>query len=462
MERVRLRFVLALVILGVVAAAIFQRQVAGSGQNDARESPELPNVLIVVVDTLRYDATALADPAIDTPYLRSLRERAFVFHQTYSTHDLTPPSHYSILSGIIDGRHTKLDAPQFGLPHQLAHFGYRSFGIVANGNLSKAAMPVLRSFDRYLNLYGQWNELAPHEREPHLGVIDGRIELYAGRHNDWTRAHVYTTAAKVLNELEERLEEHVGGGAPFFGLLNLMEPHDPYFPSPAYYPEPNHDIAGFDSDVRLRALPPELTSPEQAIADPEERARVLRKIEIAKGRAWSVSRDLTSEQLAEYRRRYDAEVREADAALQAIVDLLTQYGLLDSTVVVITSDHGEAFGEDGFITHALSDKGNREATMRVPLAFLLPPSYAASPRASWNEASIADIAPTLYEILGIDWSPLRERTPDANLGRSLVREMGLEPSKPIGSIKLVFRSEPDDDGAEEESQRLLRELGYIE
>ena len=74
MERVRLRFVLALVILGVVAAAIFQRQVAGSG-GDARELPELPNVLIVVVDRLRYDATALADPvAFPCPRSRTVEE----------------------------------------------------------------------------------------------------------------------------------------------------------------------------------------------------------------------------------------------------------------------------------------------------------------------------------------------------------------------------------------------------
>ena len=189
---------------------------------------------------------------------------------------------------------------------------------------------------------------------------------------------------------------------------------------------------------------------------------MLRKIEIANGRAWSLARDLTPEQLAEYRRRYDAETREADVALQKISDMLEEYGLLDSTILVITSDHGEACGEGGFVTHGLTDRGDREATMRVPLVFVLPPSYGVSPKALWNEASIADIAPTIYQTLGVDWKALATHTSVGNLGRSLTPEMGLARTQPIGSLELASRLRDVNEDAQKESLRLLRELGYIE
>ncbi len=93
-------------------------------------------------------------------------------------------------------------------------------------------MPILESFDRYLNLREQWTEMFPHQRESHLPAIDRRIALYGGRYNHWTRAHLFTTAQEVLSHLRERLEEQEADGAPFFGLLNLTEPHDPYYQTP--------------------------------------------------------------------------------------------------------------------------------------------------------------------------------------------------------------------------------------
>jgi len=75
-----MRIVLQGVIVSRFGAATLVR---GSAPPVAEpESKRLPNILIVVVDTLRYDATALADASIETPYLRSLRDRAFVFHKT--------------------------------------------------------------------------------------------------------------------------------------------------------------------------------------------------------------------------------------------------------------------------------------------------------------------------------------------------------------------------------------------
>ena len=58
-----------------------------------------PNILLIVVDTLRFDAV---NPET-TPFLASLGERAVVFTHAYSTHDFTPTSHFSMFTGLRDG-----------------------------------------------------------------------------------------------------------------------------------------------------------------------------------------------------------------------------------------------------------------------------------------------------------------------------------------------------------------------
>src|SRR5581483_5570703 len=99
--------------------------------------------------------------------------------------------------------------------------------------------------------------------------------------------------------------------------------------------------------------------------------------------------DLSPEALAIYRSRYAAKVREADAQVGRLVDYLKQRRLLDSTILIITADHGESFGEDDVITHAFGNKADRESQHRVPLLFVFPPSFQTRPRRIFALTSLA-------------------------------------------------------------------------
>ncbi|MBM3976481.1 MAG: hypothetical protein FJ299_05775 [Planctomycetes bacterium] len=95
---------------------------------------------------------------------------------------------------------------------------------------------------------------------------------------------------------------------------------------------------------------------------------------------------------------YLAEVRECDAALGSVLDLLRQQGRLDQTTVLVTADHGESFGQHGELTHGMFAY---DATLRVP--FVL--RRADRARAGTRDAgvvSVTDVYPTLAEALGID------------------------------------------------------------
>lgn len=106
---------------------------------------------------------------------------------------------------------------------------------------------------------------------------------------------------------------------------------------------------------------------------------------------------------------YRAAIRWEDDALRRVRELLDSSGLLDNAVVVLASDHGEAFGEHAKYGHA---KDSLTATLWTPLVFRFPFSIEPSVRVQTQVRNI-DIAPTLLELAGLD-------APGSFEGRSLV------------------------------------------
>lgn len=94
--------------------------------------------------------------------------------------------------------------------------------------------------------------------------------------------------------------------------------------------------------------------------------------------------------------RYDRTIREADTLVGRVLATLDRLGIADRTLVVLTSDHGEAFGEHGIAGHGFTP--HREA-LHVPL-ILRGPGIERDRRIS-TPVSIADLAPTLVELFGL-------------------------------------------------------------
>jgi arylsulfatase A-like enzyme len=93
---------------------------------------------------------------------------------------------------------------------------------------------------------------------------------------------------------------------------------------------------------------------------------------------------------------YDRAIREADDQVARLLAELERLGLADDTYVVLLSDHGEAFGEHGFVGHGFA--GHQEQ-LRIPLV-LRGPGIPAGARVA-EPASIADVLPTLLDLLGL-------------------------------------------------------------
>jgi arylsulfatase A-like enzyme len=185
------------------------------------------------------------------------------------------------------------------------------------------------------------------------------------------------------------LERSLRAGMPFFGMLNLIETHGPHLAPRGYGPPDRSAIA----------------------------ATVLRPGQTWTRRMhehnWSYKR-LPDRVIARQRKAYAAEVRYADHCIGSILQALREQGLGDEVTIIVTGDHGEAFGEDGLVGHGLS---LGESVLNVPLLVKGP----GVPQGTVDEpVSLASFAATVAESLVAEAHPFP--TPsffdDAGRGRA--------------------------------------------
>lgn len=428
--------------------------------------PERPNILIVSLDTLRFDATSLGANATNrTPALEQLAATGVNFTRSYSTHDSTPPSHASLFTGYVNALgNPALDRPEASIAHQLRRVGYDTFAVVANGNLSPKSFATMKPFADNINLHDLWMEMTDAQKAKLSPPVDARMQRYAAEPNDWYRMVVWADADQVLQRFEKRLTR---AKSPFLGFVNLLDSHEPYFPDPSHY-------TGTARERKMRAEPPpaprfrtisaELANPE-LIADEQRREEIKTKIANANGRAWALTVDLDAAARKIYRMRYEAEVRELDRAVARLMAALDRAKLRDSTIVVLTSDHGESFGEAELLTHSFNDAGDLESTHRVPMLIVFPPCYGIAPAKIDELATIADVPPTLYELLGIDARKLWTRARPGEVGRSLlplIRAHGAAATVAAAADDWKPIAPAEKSTMDEEALRRLKSLGYLQ
>ncbi len=101
--------------------------------------------------------------------------------------------------------------------------------------------------------------------------------------------------------------------------------------------------------------------------------------------------------LARVRDLYDGEIRGADDATRELVEHLRRRGLMGSTILVVTADHGEEIGEHGRMSHGQS---LYQEVLRIPLIFHAPHRFKGGRR--FGRASLLDVMPTLLDLLGLE------------------------------------------------------------
>jgi arylsulfatase A-like enzyme len=209
--------------------------------------------------------------------------------------------------------------------------------------------------------------------------------------------------AEVLATAMHRLEERHGKGPVFL----LIETADSRLPWTAHEPwigryDPGAYQGSFDRMAGIAEL--------GATAPGGRAGFLLDRMECDRA---PEGRDLDR-----LRAIYDTTVSYQDALLVQLVDRLAQWGILDQTLLVITSDHGQEMWEDGRCGHGTSF---RESVLGVPLLLHYPPLLAGG-RMVPGGAEAVDVLPTLLRVLGL-------AAPEPVQGQSLL-ELGQAPGYP--------------------------------
>lgn len=337
-----------------------------------------PNVLLVVMDTARADAfEPHGAPAGSTPALAQLAVRGRVVDPPHATACWTLPSHASMFTGLLP-RAAGLSRAPGGrpegagpilrghanrlLPEVMRRAGYATGAVSTNLWISRAS-GFDTGFEDFVYVDG-----------PRQWMMHG-TDLRSRGH--WLRQSLRARVDDGAKQARDTLlgwTRHASPERPFFWFVNLVECHSPYLP-----PRPYNDLGPAG---RLRAG--------------EEARRNLNL-----GAIWHacVTRTGISERALERMRHlYARSVRYMDDWLSAVLEGLDARGLLDETVVVVTSDHGENFGEGGQMGHAFSLD---ERLLRVP--FVLAGPGAAEVRAPISLAELPRVVADLAGLADHPW-----------------------------------------------------------
>ena len=324
------------------------------------------NVLLVVMDTVRADRLSLYGYGRETtPNLRRFAARASV-RPGQSTAPWTLPSHASMFTGLWPhqtgvSESRPLDSACPTIAEFLAGRGYLTAGFIANTYFCNSWYGLGRGFSHYEDFYNEDLVVSASETLRSSALGRGLVRLARLRAGDRMR--------KTAAEINRDFLDWLGGqeaGRPFFAFLNYFDAHSPY-------------VVPGDCD-RHFGRRPENPAELMVLQDWENRP----KQHVPDGEATLVSD------------AYDDCIGYIDSQIGKLMDELEGRGLLDNTLVVITSDHGEEMGEHGLFGHGRSLYSQE---VRVPLLVLAPGGSAAG-RVVGEPVSLRDLPATFVEVLG--------------------------------------------------------------
>ncbi|HEV2118149.1 MAG TPA: sulfatase [Terriglobales bacterium] len=297
-------------------------------------APDSPNVLVIVVDTLRADHLSTYGYARPTsPNLSRIAAQGVLFENAMAASSWTLPSHASMLTGRYPHEHRArfidstltLRYPTLGEAFQ--RLGYRTAGFSASTFFFSRRTGLGRGFihfeDDFESATGAFPQTYYGER---LEKLLYRLHLAKDRIGRRNARQVNQHALRWIASDHRH---------PFFVFLNYYDVHDPYLP-----PEPYLH--------RFTNLP----HPAGPIP-----------------MAWDWFASLTPQQRQGEMDAYDGAIQYVDTELGEFFRQLQQRGLDKNTLVVITSDHGEEFNEHGFMDHL---NALYRELIHVPLIFWQP------------------------------------------------------------------------------------------
>ena len=395
----------AILIAGLLPFTACQPRDAEEARGGSVATGERPNVIVIVVDDLRWDELGIAGhPYLETPNIDRLAGEGAWLTNAFHAVPLCSPNRASILTGQYPSRHGIIDnVARNRMSHRLETFpqalqraGYET-GFLGKWHMGNDPTPR-PGFDYWSAIPGQGRSIDPELYE------DGRIHTVEGYLTD-----VLTDRAVAFIEQERDREQpfflYIGHKAIHPDAVQLDDGSVDPSGERGYVPAPRH-LGRYEERV-FRRRPNVASSPDELTDKPALRRALERKYSDEMIEMFGSILDLgTSEETI---RRRAEMLLAVDESTGRIVDALDAKGILDETFIIFTSDNGYFYGE-----HALSVERRMpyEESIRAPFIIRYPALVNAGSQIDELVVSV-DIAPTVLDVAG---APIGDHIQ----GRSLV------------------------------------------
>ncbi len=317
----------------------------------ADTSARRPNVLLIVIDTLRADRLGCYGSELGaTPRIDALAAEGHRFERAYAHAPWTLPSFASLFTSQAPPRHGAGGQLRQFLPLQASartvaevfrDAGFATSAII-NVDFIAERFGMMQGFD-------------------HVDFVS-----HASNENERTAEGTTSAAAALLASKSDR---------PFFLLVHYFDPHLIYDPPPEYRARYGGPLDRDNRDWQFGQTADVIAYRHGKFAISEE---TIRRAELL----------------------YNGEVAYTDAQVGRLLDELMRLGLADSTIVVLTADHGEEFLDHGGFEHGHTLYNE---LLHVPLIIRYPRWVATG--VSESMVGLIDVAPTLCDLAGLDADP---------------------------------------------------------
>jgi choline-sulfatase len=340
-----------------------------------------PNILFVMADQMAARCLPIyGHPLVKTPNLSRLAAEGVVFENCYSTSPLCAPARATVMNGLLPSRTGVYDnAAEFpsAIPawtHYLRQLGYKT---CLSGKMHFVGPDQLHGFEDRLT-----TDIYPADFgwTPDWRLKQERIDWWY--HN--MTSVLQPGIAEISNQLEfdddvafqavRKIYDHArfDGDKPLALLASFSHPHDPYAARKVFW-----DMYD-DAEIDVPRVGPHN----------QRDAHSQRLYEMSAMADYTV----TDDDIRKARHGYYASISYVDSLVGQLLDALKATNMLDNTVVVFTSDHGDFLGERG-LWYKMS---YLEPSAHVPMLVWSPKKYAK--RRVKEPVSLADILPTLADI----------------------------------------------------------------
>lgn len=368
-----------------------------------------PNVLLIMTDQQRWDTLGCyGNKAIETPNLDWLASMGTVFRSAYTPSPSCIPARASLLTGM-DPWNTGILGMGRGqgnmgvgfnhtLPGELAHAGYHTQGV---GKMHFYPQRALNGFHRtvldesgrvyapsFKSDYEQWFD---RNKTGDYGITDHGIDWNSWMARPYHAPEFLHPSVWTVNESIKFLKER-DPSKPFYLKTSFARPHSPYDP-PAYY---------FDLYMNKKLKEPSVGEWAAVHDDPEDGASPT---------AWRGVR--SREEIKRARAGYYGSIAFIDHQIGRLLMHLQDTDLLNNTVIVFTSDHGDMMGDQNLWRKTYAYEGSAH----VPLIVCMPNSFGKPVPYVDEPVTLQDIMPTILEAAG---TPVPE-TVDGRSMQSLMR-----------------------------------------